>query len=203
MYTLAVNAGLRTIEISRANVRDLEVKNGRAVLYVWGKGHAEADAKKPLSPEVYAAIRDYLDSRSDRPTPNSPLFVSTGNRSGGKRIAETTISKMLKQAMQQAGFDSDRITAHTLRHTAGTSVQEITGNLYITQKYMRHANPTTTEIYLHNDTEKQEAQTAQDLYNLYHGRQESDDRQRLANLLQRMTPAQLAQLAGVAAAIAG
>lgn len=203
MYTLAVNAGLRTIEISRANVRDLEVRNGRAVLYVWGKGHTEADAKKPLAPEVYAAIRDYLDSRSDRPTANSPLFVSTGNRSGGKRIAETTISRMLKQAMQAAGFNSDRITAHTLRHTAGTNVQEITGNLYITQKYMRHANPATTEIYLHNDTEKQETQTAQDLYNLYHGITAGDDRAQLETLLQRMTPAQLAQLTGIASAIAG
>ena len=203
MYTLAVNAGLRTIEISRANVRDLEVRNGRAVLYVWGKGHTEADAKKPLAPEVYDAIRDYLDSRRDRPTANSPLFVSTGNRSGGQRIAETTISKMLKQAMQQAGFDSDRITAHTLRHTAGTNVQEITGNLYTTQKYMRHASPVTTEIYLHIDTEKQEAQAAQDLYNLYHGITEGDDRAQLETLLQRMTPAQLVQLTGIASAIAG
>ena len=203
MYVLAVNAGLRTIEISRANVRDLEVRNGRAVLYVWGKGHTEADARKPLAPEVYDAIRDYLDSRSDRPTANSPLFVSTGNRSGGKRIAETTISKMLKQAMQQAGFNSDRITAHTLRHTAGTNVQEITGNLYITQKYMRHANPATTEIYLHNDTEKQEIQTAQDLYNLYHGITETDDRAKLNTIISRLTPAQLSQLTGIAAAIAG
>ena len=203
MYTLAVNAGLRTIEISRANVRDLEVRNGQAVLYVWGKGHTEADAKKPLAPEVYNALRDYLDSRADRPTANSPLFVSTGNRSGGRRIAETTISKMLKRAMQQAGFDSDRITAHTLRHTAGTNVQEITGNLYITQKYMRHANPATTEIYLHNDTEKQEAQTAQDLYNLYHGITETDDRAKLNTIISRLTPAQLSQLTGIAAAIAG
>lgn len=203
IYTLAVNAGLRTIEISRANVRDLEVKNGHAALYVWGKGHTEADAKKPLAPEVYAAIRDYLDSRDDRPTASSPLFVATGNRSGGQRIAPTTISKMLKRAMQGAGYDSDRITAHTLRHTAGTNVQEITGNLYITQKYMRHASPATTEIYLHNDTEKQEAQTAQDLYNLYHGITAADSRAQLDAITSRLTPAQLAQLAGIAAAIAG
>ena len=201
MYLLAVNAGLRTVEISRANIRDLEVKNGKAVLYVWGKGHTEPDAKKPLAPEVYAAIRDYLETRSDRPTAGSPLFVSTGNRSGGKRIAETTISKMLKKAMQQAGFDSERITAHSLRHSTGTAVQELTGNLYLTQQYMRHASPATTEIYLHNDTERQEADTAQQLYNFYHGIQQ-DDRQRLAAMLQAMTPAQIAQLTGIAAAMA-
>lgn len=202
MYVLAVNAGLRTIEISRANVKDIEVRNGRAVLYIWGKGHTEADARKPLAPQVYAAIKDYLNARSDRPTANSPLFVATGNRSGGQRIAETTISKILKKAMQAAGYDSDRITAHTLRHTAGTNVQEITQNLYVTQKYMRHANPATTEIYLHNDTERQEAQTAQELYNLYHGiTDKANSRQRLESILQGMSAAQLEQLTGIAAAM--
>lgn len=202
MYTLAVNAGLRTVEISRANVKDLEVKGGCAYLYIWGKGHTEADTKKPLAPEVYAAIREYLGSRSDRATAGSPLFVSTGNRSGGKRIAPTTISTMLKRAMQQAGFDSDRITAHTLRHTAGTNTQEITGNLYLTQKYMRHANPATTEIYLHNDTTRQEAETAQQLYNFYHGiSDQGDDRQRLESIMQGMTAAQLEQLTSIAAAM--
>lgn len=203
MYTLAVNAGLRTIEISRANVRDLEIRNGAAVLYIWGKGHTEPDTRKPLAPEVYAALRAYLDSRSDRPTASSPLFVSTGNRSGGKRIAETTISKMLKQAMKQAGFDSERITPHSLRHTAGNNVMQITGdNLFITQSYMRHTDPKTTEIYLHRDTEKQEAETAQQLYNLYHGISSQDNRQRLELILQGMTPAQIDQLTGIAAALA-
>ena len=203
MYTLAVNAGLRTIEISRANVRDLEIRNGAAVLYIWGKGHTEPDARKPLAPEVYAALRAYLDCRTDRPTGNSPLFVSTGNRSGGKRIAETTISKMLKQAMQQAGFDSERITPHSLRHTAGNNVMQITGdNLFLTQSYMRHTDPKTTEIYLHRDTEKQEAETAQQLYNLYHGISNQDKRQKLESILQGMTPAQIDQLTGIAAALA-
>ena len=205
MYTLAVNAGLRTVEISRANVRDLEVKNGAAVLYIWGKGHSEPDQKKPLAPEVYEALREYLDVRSDRPTPNAPLFVSTGNRSGGKRIAETTISKMLKQAMRAAGFDSDRITAHTLRHTAGNNVMGLTGNnLFDTQMDMRHTNPKTTEIYLHRDTETKDPDIARQLYNYYHGKRDGQQaRQRLESILQSMTPAQVEQLTGIAAAIAG
>lgn len=200
IYTLAVNAGLRTIEISRANVKDLEMKNGNACLYVFGKGHTEADTKKPLAPEVYAAIRDYLDSRSDKPTANSPLFVATGNRSGGKRLAPTTISTMLKRAMQEAGFNSEKITAHSLRHSAGTATQEITGNLFLTQKYMRHANPATTEIYLHNDTDRQEADIAQKLYNFYHGT--ADQGAKLESILQGMTAAQLEQLTSIAATLA-
>lgn len=204
MYLLAVNAGLRTIELSRANIKDIEVKNGSACLYIWGKGHTEADTKKPLAPQVYEAIRDYINSRTDRPTKDSPLFVATGNRSGGKRLATTTISTMLKRAMQAAGYDSERLTAHSLRHTAGTNAQEITGNLYLTQQYMRHENPATTEIYLHIETEKQEADIAQALYNKYHGIAETtqpDTGQLLAALLQNMTAAQIKQIMNAAAAI--
>lgn len=202
MYLLAVTAGLRTVEISRANVKDLESKGGKTWLYVWGKGHTEPDQKKPIAPEVAQAIRDYLQARNDHPTGQSPLFVSTGNRSGGKRIAPTTISTMLKRAMQAAGYDSERITAHSLRHTAGTAVQEITGDLYTTQKYMRHSNPATTEIYLHTDTEQAESDIAQQLYNLYHGTTASSPRESLEVILNRLRPAQLEQLEQIAKAMA-
>lgn len=204
MYLLAVNAGLRTIEISRANIRDLEVRDGNATLFVWGKGHTEPDAKKPLAGEVYAAIRDYISSRTDRPTGTSPLFVSTGNRSGGRRIDPTTISKMLKQAMQGAGFDSERLTAHSLRHTAGQAVMRITGdNIYQTQMYMRHSSPKTTEIYLDNDSNTQDAVLAQRLFEHYHGGQAANSAaDRVRKAMQTMNPAQLEQLAAIAAAMA-
>lgn len=199
IYLLAVTAGLRTIEISRANIKDIGLQNGRAYIYVWGKGHAEADYKKPIALEVYNAICDYISSRSDKPTGSAPLFVATGNRSGGKRLAPTTISTMLKKALQQAGYHSDRITAHSLRHTAGNTVMELTGdNLYITQQYMRHTNPNTTEIYLHRNTEEQQAELAQELYNRYHSTQVSDDRAKLESLIKEMTPGQLQKLAGIA-----
>lgn len=207
MYLLAVNAGLRTIEISRANIKDLETKGGQSWLYVWGKGHSEPDQKKAIAPEVKAAIDDYLQSRTDKPTGNSPLFVSTGNRSKGQRIAPTTISTMLKRAMQEAGFNSERITAHSLRHTAGTAAMEITGNIYQTQQYMRHSNPATTEIYLHNETEKQDAELAQQLYNFYHGKATSEPAEinsqiDLERIAAAMTTAQLAQLLSLVGAAA-
>lgn len=203
MYLLAVNAGLRTVELSRARVRDFETKGSQSWLYIHGKGHAEADQKKPLAPEVAEAIRDYLKSRKDEYTGNSPLFVATGNRSGGKAIAETTISTMLKKALQEAGFDSDRLTAHSLRHTVGGNMMEITGNnVYSTQQYMRHVSPATTEIYLDNDKAAQDAELASRLYNHYHGREEEEKAELLRSMISRMTPEQLNTLYGVAAAIA-
>ena len=202
MYLLTVTAGLRTIEISRANIKDLEEKGGCTYLYIWGKGHTEADTKKALAPEVAAAIKDYLKSRTDRPTGASPLFVATGNRSKGKRIAATTISTMLKGAMKEAGFNSERLTAHSLRHTAGTNAMQLTGDLYTTQQYMRHSSPATTEIYLHIDTEQKEAEIAQILYNHYHGIDNAaGSQEQLQETIQKMSKEQLEQLAAIAKAI--
>ena len=204
LYLLAVNCGLRTVEISRANIRDIETKGGQAFIYVWGKGHSEPDTRKPLAPEVKAALDDYISSRRDNPTGSSPLFVSTGNRSGGKRIAPTTISTMLKKAMQSAGYDSERITAHSLRHTAGTAVMELTGDLYLTQKYMRHSNPATTEIYLHNQTETREAEIAQRLYALYHSGEPAAQPatpETLEAVIASLTPEQIEAIQAAAAAI--
>ena len=204
MYELAVNAGLRTIELSRANVKDIQVKDGRATLLVWGKGRTEPDQKIALAPEVYAAITNYLKLRADKPTGNAPLFVSTGNRSKGQRIASTTISRMLKAAMVDAGYNSERLTAHSLRHSAGTAMQSITGDLLETQKYMRHADPKTTEIYIHagEGEEIKAAGLAQQLYNLYHGTENADSRTQLEQTLNRLTPEQIEQLTGIAAAMA-
>lgn len=171
MFSLAVNAGLRTIELHRANVRDFVTRGGQAWLYVHGKGHTEADQRRPIAREVADSLRAYLQIRKDSPTGSSPLFVSTGNRAAGQRIAPTTISTMLKRAMQAAGYDSERLTAHSLRHSTGTAVLKITGNnIFETQHFMRHSSPTTTEIYTHADTEAQEAATAQRLYDYIHGK---------------------------------
>ena len=175
MYLLATNAGLRTVEISRANVKDIEQKSGTTYIYIWGKGCSEPEQKKILAPEVAEAITDYLKSRKDKPSGSSPLFVGTSNRrsqKSGSRIAPNTISTMLKRALQDAGFNSERITAHSLRHSTGTAIMAMTSDLFATQKYMRHADPKTTEIYIH-ETEAEEqksAALAQGLYDLFHGK---------------------------------
>ena len=201
MFLLAVTVGLRTIELSRASVHDLEVRNGEAFLYIWGKGRDEADEKKPLAPEVYSAVVDYLKSRGDNPTQSSPLFVSTGNRSGGKRLASTTISTILKAEMKRAGFDSPRITAHSLRHTTGTAVLGLTGNIYDTQHYLRHQDPRTTERYTHTDQSRRESEIVRRLYAHFHGLEEEDPRAKLNGIINTLTPEQIRSLTAVASSM--
>lgn len=167
MYLLAVGAGLRTVELSRARLCDLEERAGAAFLYLQGKGKAAADERQPIPPEAHAALKEYLEIRTGPTAPGAPLFTGTGNRSRGQKIEARTISTMLKCAMRAAGYDSARITAHSLRHTAGTAMIELSGDLYTTQRYMRHRSPATTEIYLHTNTAEKEIELSRGIYSFY------------------------------------
>lgn len=174
LYLLCISDGLRMIEISRANVGDIKTIGGRTYLYVQGKGHDEKDAPVLLPAEVKSALDEYLAARTDKPTAKSPLFVSTSNRSKGERIAPTTISTIIKNMLRNAGFDSDRLTAHSLRHTSGTGAYKATHNIYLTQQHQRHADPATTEIYVHAE-DRAERNTEQQVYDYYFKQEAATD----------------------------
>ena len=61
---------------------------------------------------------------------------------------------MLKGMLVNAGYDSDRLTAHSLRHTSGTGAHKAGIDLYGVQHLMRHCDPATSEIYIHDDDHK-------------------------------------------------
>lgn len=194
MYLLCITCGLRTVEIHRANVEDIKTVGSVSYLYIQGKGHDDKDAPVELIPEVKEALQEYLNSRTDKPTGKSPLFASTSNRSKGGRIATTTISTTLKEMLKAAGYDSTRLTAHSLRHTSGTGAYLATGNIYLAQKHQRHADPSTTEIYIHAE-ERAERHTEQQVYNFYFKGEtgKTDKREEALRLLESLDAAQLEQ----------
>ena len=156
---LMVTTALRTIEVHRADIEDLRHIDGKVFLAVQGKGHDEKDALVQLTATTYKALQDYLNTRTSKQA-NSPLFTSTSNNSKGKRITTRTISGLLKERFKAAGLDSPRLTAHSLRHTGITEAYKamkeagINDTLSEVQKYARHANPATSQIYIHEEEQK-------------------------------------------------
>jgi integrase/recombinase XerC len=149
ILALMFTGGLRTIEVSRANIEDLRNAGDETALYIQGKGHEEKTDYVKLMPEVETAIRDYLTARGAVDA-KEPLFTSTSNNSKGKRISTRTVSGIVKTALINAGYNSEKLTAHSTRHTAvtlallgGQSLQEV-------KQFARHQNLETTLIYSHN-----------------------------------------------------
>jgi integrase/recombinase XerD len=149
LINLLIRTGLRTIEIERANIEDIRQEGGEALLYIQGKGRESKDNFVLLTEDTLQPIREYLKARG-KATPESPLFTSNSDRNTGGRLTTRSIRRIAKEALKLAGMDSDRITTHSLRHTAvtlsllgGATIQEA-------QTMARHKNINTTLIYAHN-----------------------------------------------------
>ena len=148
IMALMATCGLRTIEISRANVEDIRTLGDFTVLYVQGKGRKDRTEFVKLPAPLLQAINDYLALRG-HVADNAPLFAGIGNRNRNGRMTTRTISVIAKSAMRQAGYNSTRLSAHSLRHSAvtlsllgGMSLSEV-------QAFARHSNIATTTIYAH------------------------------------------------------
>jgi len=145
--------GLRTAEITRANIEDLQRKNGGDILYIQGKGHTERTSYIKLPSPVKKAIAEYLEARADNSEDAQgkvPLFASVAHRNGGERMTTKSISRLTKEALIAAGMDSDKLTAHSLRHTCAVLNLMNGGTLTETQTLLRHTSSDTTRIYTHD-----------------------------------------------------
>lgn len=149
IIALAVTGGTRTIELQRANIEDIRTVGDNTVLYIQGKGREEKTEYVKMPQPVEKAIRAYLDTRGIVPA-TEPLFISHSDRNSGGRLTTKSISRLVKNAFIKAGYNSDRLTAHSLRHTAGTLNLMNGGTLEETQQLLRHSNINTTMIYLHH-----------------------------------------------------
>lgn len=148
LICVMLTTGLRTKSIELANIGDLGTFNGLPVLYYQGKGHTEKADFVKLSEPVRAALSRYLRARGDL-LPSSPLFASTANRNQGDRITTRSISRIVKNALRAAGLESDRLTAHSLRHTAATLAIQNGASLQEVQQLLGHKNISITMVYLH------------------------------------------------------
>lgn len=164
IVNLMTRRGLRTCEVARADVGDIRQVNGKAVLYVQGKGFSSKGDFVVLGEECLKPINAYLMARG-KVEDSEPLFTAVGNRNGGGRMSTRSISRIAKQSMSAAGINSPRLTAHSLRHTAvtfallgGATPQEV-------QAMARHADISTTMIYAHNlERTEAKAECAADAY---------------------------------------
>ena len=149
ILSLMTCGGLRTIEITRAKLDDFRSVGGVPVLYIQGKGRTEKDEFVKLPPQVEQAIRQYLAAKG-KTAKNMPLFTSESDRNRGHGLTTRTISGIAKRAMLDAGFNSTRLTAHSLRHTAITLALMGGQSLTDVQAFARHSNINTTMIYNHS-----------------------------------------------------
>lgn len=147
LINILVRTGLRLKEIASATLEDMYEQRGEMLLWIHGKGRASKDEFVLLTPQTLVSLHNYLQSRVIK-SEKDPLFVSLSDRNYGKKLTIFSLSRIIKRRLRAAGFDSKRITAHSLRHTFGVLSMQAGASLYEVQLAMRHTAPTTTQLYL-------------------------------------------------------
>lgn len=148
IFTLITSCGLRCCEVVRANVGDLHRVAGVTVLDICGKGHADKDSFVKIAPELEKALREYLQERG-AVADNEPLFASCSRRNKGARLTTQTISQVCKRSMVAAGYNSKRLTAHSLRHSSITIALLQGMSLDDVSAFARHSSIGVTMVYNH------------------------------------------------------
>lgn len=167
IIALALCTGLRTCEISRANVGDFHEDDGYWTLDVIGKGHLKAGATVKVAPVVAEMIQAYLDKRGNV-ADDEPLFTSTSHNTGwqknsyGARLSEQSVGKLIRHNMIKVGIvkpaKKDKngrvkrspISAHSTRHYAATTAIKAGVDIREVSAMLRHTSVVVTSIYLHD-----------------------------------------------------
>lgn len=148
ILVLMITCGLRTIEVVRADIGDIQLMGDNMILYVQGKGHDEKSDFVNLSKQCQDSIFKYLKLRENKSDVN-PLFTSLANKNKEQRMTTRSVSRIVKNSLIKAGYESNRLSAHSLRHTTATLNLINGGSLEETQQLLRHNNINTTMVYVH------------------------------------------------------
>jgi len=179
---LASTLGLRANEIININISDIEQKGNYYVVSILGKGYQEKNTKKVIPKQVYLVIQDYLKVKKGYKSSDA-LFTSTSNRALNQRLTKETLSQIVKGRYRASGFNSSKITLHSLRHlTADATLKATDNNIYKTQRYLRHKNTQTTEIYL-SEQEDIDVGLANEVYNTIFNASEVDKTKELKDII--------------------
>ena len=139
-------SGLRVSECAALDQEHVVFEGDRVSLRVVG-GKGGKDRIVPLHRSGAAALRAYLERRTDLVRPRSParaLFL--GDRGG--RMNVRSIRNLVYRRTQQTGAQA-RVGPHGLRHSFATHLLGRGADLRTIQTLLGHASLSTTQRYTH------------------------------------------------------
>ena len=162
ILTLALTTGLRLRELVGLNVGDVLTRSGDVAWRIdlpkkITKGRRGGVAF--LSERTRVLLREFLEAKRvmrESMALTAPLFRSSQTR----RLCLRRVQGIFARWQRDARFET-HYNFHTLRHTAITNVYRATKDLFLAQRFARHASPMTTVAYTHPSDEELYARIGQ------------------------------------------
>ena len=137
---LLYGCGMRISEVSSLKITDIDSTNKR-IKVEQGKGGKDRFTLLPTP--LLEHLRQYYIAAGK---PKEYLFTSPQTK---RALHIRSMQVVVNSAMQKAGFDSGRFTAHTLRHSFAMHMLNQGNNIHVIKTLLGHSKLETTMIYLH------------------------------------------------------
>ena len=138
MLTLVARLGLRSIEVARLELDDIDWRAGQITL----RGKAGRDEAMPLPVDVGQALAAYL-SQARPPTRMRGAFLAC--KAPMRAIGAGLVGDVTHRACDRAGLP--RVGPHRLRHTLATQMLRRGASMIEVSQVLRHRDLATTAIY--------------------------------------------------------
>lgn len=145
MVAMMLLLGLRTCEVERINIGDIDTAYGHRVVKIQRKGRHDKSEAVALTAYLEECLADYLSEREVE-SADDPLFKSV-KRDGG-RLNRTSISEMVHDRLRAIGIVDPRITAHSLRHTCACLLLAEGVEMETVRDVLGHTSTNTTRLYV-------------------------------------------------------
>ena len=145
MLKLMYACGLRVSELVSLPLNCIN-KEKKQIL-VKGKGAKERFI--PIADEAINTVMHWIDIRNSSVSYKSKNFLFPSDTSILGHITRDTFFKNIKKVALEAGFDDEKISPHTLRHSFATHLLDYGADLRSVQSMLGHESISTTEIYTH------------------------------------------------------
>ncbi len=137
MLMLLARLGLRSIEIARLQLDDLDWRAGDLVV----RGKARRDDRLPIQSDVGSALAEYLALRGRHDS--RCVFLTL--RAPTRPVRADLVGDVVQRHCRQAGVP--HVGPHRLRHTLATEMLAHGAGLADISQVLRHSDLATTAIY--------------------------------------------------------
>jgi integrase len=137
MLMLLARLGLRSIEIARLQLEDLDWRAGDLLV----RGKARRDDRLPIPEDVGKAVAEYLALRGPQESRNVFLTLRAPRRA----IRADLVGDVVQRHCRWAGVP--HVGPHRLRHTLATEMLARGAALADISQVLRHSDLATTAIY--------------------------------------------------------
>ena len=138
---LMAYCGLRTVEVTRLRLQDLDLE--KKIIMVRGKGKHGYTAVKLFS-ACLPAVEAWLQQRKRIKTGHDALFVDDKE----SPLSCDQLRYQVKKALKACGLNRKKLSTHSLRHTAAQLLIDKNVEAIYVQRQLRHSSLDTTQKYI-------------------------------------------------------